>query len=212
MSSVAQPGAARAPAVNPFGMFDVGDVRALVEEFPLAWTMTPDGALAHASQLPLIGEYDADGRLVALIGHLARANPLARAMAAQCRINILFNGPSGYVSPEHAGRRNWAPTWNYAQLKIDAAVEIGAHLTSHSLDVLIGVTEHGRADPWQVREIADRYDVMAAAIIGFRARVLAVQGKFKLGQDEDAGTLHHILATHPDPVLVRWMRRLNAGR
>ncbi|MET4897636.1 FMN-binding negative transcriptional regulator [Sphingomonadaceae bacterium jetA1] len=207
MNTAAQPSVAN--PVSQFQRFSEEDVRALIAEFPLAWVSTPGGTIGLASQLPLVGEYDVAGRLVALIGHLPRANPLADALASQARATILFSGPSGYVSPEHAGRRDWAPTWNYAQAKVEADVEISADLTALSLDVLIDACEGGRANPWTVGEIAARYQGMAAAIIGFRATVTALQGRFKLGQDERPDTLRHILATHPDPVLVRWMRRFN---
>jgi transcriptional regulator len=203
-----QPAADRL-ASGPFARFAAEDVRALIAEFPLAWVMTPGGTMQLASQLPLVGDYDDAGGLVALIGHLARANPLAEALATHRRATVLFAGPSGYVSPEHAGRRDWAPTWNYAQVKIEADVEIGDELTPHALEVLIEASERGRPQPWRVEEIAARYDGMAAAIIGFRATVTALEGKFKLGQDERPDTLQHILATHPDTALVRWMQRFN---
>jgi transcriptional regulator len=53
---------------------------------------------------------------------------------------------------------------------------------------------------------------MLEAIVGFRAQVTRVAGKFKLGQDERPETLRSIVARHPDPVLVRWMRRFNEER
>jgi len=210
MSISAQPAADVIPAKS-FAHFTTDDVRALVAEFPLAWVSTPCGPIALASQLPLVGEYDDAGRLSALIGHLARANPLAEALATQRRSTILFSGPSGYVSPQYAGRRDWAPTWNYTQLKILADIEIGPDITPLALKVLIDASEHGRPEPWRVEEISSRYERMAAAIVGFRATVTTLEGKFKLGQDEHIDTLGHILATHPDPDLVRWMRRFNPG-
>jgi transcriptional regulator len=194
---------------GPFTTFAAADVRALVEQYPLAWVLVPDTDGMAASQLPLIGEYDADGRLVALIGHLARANPLADQLATSGRATILFDGPGGYVSPEHAGRRDWAPTWNHAHVKIAATVEIRPALTEMSLDLLVDAMERDRADPWHIGEIAHRYQGMLAAIIGFRATVTALEGRFKLGQDERPETLASILAQHPDPALVQWMQRLN---
>lgn len=195
-----------------FTDFDAADVRALIEGYPLAWVAAPDSDIATASLLPLIGEFGEDGSLRALIGHLARRNPLHARLAETGRATILFNGPSGYVSPEHAGRRDWAPTWNYAQLRIAADVRIDTDLTDLSLDVLVEAMERGRATPWSRDGIAERYSAMAGAIIGFRAEITALEGRFKLGQDEKVETLRAILASHPDPDLVRWMRRFNQGR
>lgn len=197
---------------SPFTQFDARDVRTLVAEHALAWVLTPGADIADASQLPLVGEYDDAGRLVALIGHLSRGNPLATSLAETRRAIILFSGPGGYVSPEHAGRRDWAPTWNHAHVKIAADIEIDAALTDHSLAVLIDAMEAERAVPWNAGEIADRSARLREQIIGFRATVTALEARFKLAQDERPETLHNILQNHPDRELVRWMQRFNAGR
>lgn len=195
-----------------FERFDNSDVRALIDGFPLAWVCGGPASAIEASQLPLIGIYDDDGNLVELIGHLMRSNPLYAALTQDARAAIMFNGPNAYVSPEHAGRRDWAPTWNYAQLRIGADVVFDEALTEYSLQVLIDAMESGRAAPWGVDELGDRYQGMLGRIIGFRATVTSVSGKFKMGQDETAETLHRILDTLPDADTAAWMRRFNKGR
>lgn len=197
---------------GPFSKFAAVDVRALIEAYPLAWVLAPGSDGMAASQLPLIGEYDAEGGLVALIGHLACANPLADQLAAARRATILFSGPDGYVSPEHAGRRDWAPTWNHLHVKIAADIELNPSLTQTSLNLLIDAMECDRAIPWHSDEIANRYRGMLQAIIGFRATVTAIVGRFKLGQDERPDTLRAILDSHGDAELTRWMRRFNEKR
>lgn len=199
--------------MNPlFEHFGDDDVRALIGEYPLAWVCARDGAANHASLLPLIGEYDADGALTHLVGHLARSNPLCTALQADPVALILFRGPQGYVSPGHAGLRDWAPTWNYAQLRIEGEPAFEPDITDEALDLLIDAMETGRPDPWAAAELGDRYAPMRRAIIGFRVRVTKLCGTFKLGQDERPETLRSILASLPDPALVRWMRRFNPER
>ncbi|MEG3179306.1 FMN-binding negative transcriptional regulator [Sphingomonas sp. LT1P40] len=205
---------AEAPLFERFGH---ADVRALIEDYPLAWvcggdTSKPGAGALEASLLPLIGVFDDDGRLVELIGHLMRSNPLYHALSAEGRTTILFNGPQGYVSPEHANRRDWAPTWNYAQVKLDGEIAFDDTLTEMSLRMLIDAMEAGRPQPWDVDELGDRYRAMLTRIIGFRVVVTGLSGKFKLGQDEDAVTLHAILDALPDDAMAEWMRRFNAGR
>lgn len=195
-----------------FERFGDADVRALIEAYPLAWVCGGAAAGMSASLLPLIGVYDEQGRLIELIGHLMRSNPLYAALGRDPRGTILFSGPDAYVSPEHAGRRDWAPTWNYAQLTIGAEFAFDAGLTEYSLQVLIDAMEAGRDRPWGVGELGPRYVRMLDRIIGFRARVTGLRGKFKLGQDEDPGTLHAILGVLPDAATVEWMRRFNKGR
>lgn len=201
-----------ADAARGFEDFDEADVRDLIAGHPLAWVVSGDAVPPAASPLPLIGAYDEAGRLVALIGHLARRNPLFKALSANPRALILCQGPQGYVSPEHALQPGWAPTWNYAQLTIEAELVFDERETERSLDTLIAPMERGRATPWTSREMGARYTGMLGAIIGFRASVVSVRGTFKLGQDERVETLQTILDRHPNKSLTAWMRRMNAGR
>lgn len=195
-----------------FDQFEKADVRALIEEFPLAWVCAGGAGAMEASLLPLVGRYDAEGRLVELIGHLMRSNPLYPALAADPRATILFRGPDAYVSPEHAGLRNWGPTWNYAQIKVGADVVFDEEFTGEALQILIDAMEAGRADPWRADELGERYETMLARIVGFRASVTSLAGKFKLGQDETDATLGSILGSLPDAGTRAWMRRFNKER
>src|SRR3546814_12791368 len=81
-----------------------------------------------------------------------RAKPRDSALRADGRATILFKGPDAYVSPEHAGERNWGPTWNYAQIKVGADVLLDEGLTEWSLQLLIDAMESGRAQPWAADE------------------------------------------------------------
>lgn len=195
-----------------FERFDGADVQKLVEDYPLAWVCGGGAADMEASLLPLIGRFDEQGTLVELIGHLMRSNPLYAALAADPRATILFRGPDSYISPEHAGLRDWGPTWNYAQIKIRADVTFDDDLTEPSLDLLIEAMEKGRLQPWSKEELGERYRAMLGRIIGFRATVTDLSGKFKLGQDEGKEALATIVDTLPDQAMVAWMRRFNGGR
>jgi transcriptional regulator len=193
-----------------FERYKADDVRDLISEFPLAWLCSGDGNAELASLLPLLGEYDADGNLTHLVGHMARVNPLFAALFQAPRASVLFKGPDGYVSPEQAGASNWAPTWNYAQVRVEADIVFEPERTEAALDLLIDAMADGAV--WDKGVLGARYPKMLGAIIGFRAVVTKTSAKFKLGQDEAPETLRRILALHSDPALVRWMRRFNEER
>jgi transcriptional regulator len=198
--------------VTLFERFDDADVRKLVTDYPLAWVCGGGAANMEASLLPLIGVYNEKGALVELIGHLMRSNPLHTVLNTDPRATILFHGPDSYVSPEHAGVRDWGPTWNYAQIKVRADLQFDDALTEPSLDLLVDAMEKGRLQPWSKEELGERYRGMLGRIIGFRATVTGLSGKFKLGQDENRETLATIVDTLPDDATVDWMRRFNEGR
>jgi transcriptional regulator len=160
----------------------------------------------------MLGEYDENGLLVRLIGHMSRRRSLHRILEANPATHFLFTGPQGYVSAEHSGRRSWGPTWNYAAVRVEAEVRFDAGRTAEAVARLAAACEAGRAEPWQPAELGSRYEGMLAAIIGFEARVITVDATFKLGQDEDDQVLGQLAANHPDPAMREWIRALNPGR
>lgn len=204
MASSAPPG--------PFGRFSPDDVRDLIAAYPLAWVCTADARTATPALLPLLGEQDADGRTVRLIGHMARRNPLAHSLQEDPAAKILFSGPQGYVSPAEAENPAWVPTWNYAQLSIDARIVFEPERTDAALAMLVDHMEQDRPVPWSVEDTGPRYGMLAAQVIGFRAEITELRGRFKLAQDENETTLRAILRNHRDPALVAWMERMNRAR
>lgn len=197
------------PASEDFGDAEVRD---LIAEYPLAWIVPKSGGGEAPSLLPLLAETDADGRLTALVGHMGRRNPLRAALEAEPRALVLFNGPQGYVSPGLVSDPAWAPTWNYAQLRIAATFRFEAEKTGEALDRLIAAMDHTERTGWTPALMGPRYERLSRAIIGFRAEVTEVGGRFKLGAEERIELLREILEGHPNADLVRWMRRQNADR
>src|SRR3546814_3996903 len=133
--------------------------------------------------------------------------PIAATLAADPRALFRFSGPHGYVSPESLTDRDWAPTWNFAVVRIEADVAFDDALTDRALRRLVTKMEAGRRPPWSVEEMGDRYPAMRAKVIGFRAVIRANTPRFKLGQDERPAVFAEIVASLPEPALVRWMRR-----
>ncbi|RYY28817.1 MAG: FMN-binding negative transcriptional regulator [Sphingomonadales bacterium] len=195
-----------------FERFVPDDVRALIASYPLAWMCASSASLLEAAVIPLVGVYDDGGRLCELVGHFPRRSELYAVLRQEPRATFLLCGPDSYISPAHAGKDDWAPTWNFAQLRIEAEVDVDARHTEPALNMLIDQMEASQPLPWSVTALGERYDGMLEHIIGFRARPLQIRGRFKLGQDEDAETLGRIMATLPaDPIRV-WMRRFAERR
>ena len=197
---------------SPFERFADADVTDLIAEYPLAWVCPRAVSAEQPSLLPLLAETDAQGKLVALIGHMARRNPLVASLTADRDAMLLFTGPQAYVSTALVSEPSWAPTWNYAQLRIAATIRFEPDKGGEALQRLLDAPGHEAATGWTTAMMGARYAPMEQAIIAFRAEVVQLEGRFKLGQDERPQQLREILRGHPDAALVRWMTRLNAAR
>lgn len=189
--------------LSRFHDYDPHHLRALISDYPLAWVTSRNNE--YASLLPLIGVFDEAGTLTELIGHFALSNPLADAFRKCSQTTVFFNGPHGYISPSQAGRRNWGPTWNYAQAKISGDVIVDSALTPDAIERLVTHVEKDMANPWRSAELGPRYDLLMQYIVGFRVEVSEVSAVFKLGQTEDRPTLDAIIFNLPDGELKDWM-------
>lgn len=194
-------------ADQPAKDYENRDLKRLISQYPLAWVCSENNQ--HASLLPLLGVFSDRGELVELIGHFARHNPLNDVFRTPAPATVYFTGPHGYISPSQAGRRNWGPTWNYAQARIWGEAVIDEALTPEAIDWLVDHMEKGRADPWTAQELGPRYDLLMPLIIAFRVKVNRVSAVFKLGQTEDDPTFASILSNLPDTELRAWMEDLS---
>jgi transcriptional regulator len=200
------------PLLSPFEQYTSRDVIDLINEYPLAWLCPTHADGTLATLLPLLPETDADGKLVSLLGHMSRRNPLHAALASDPAALVLFTGPQAYVSPARVSEPNWGPTWNYAQARIRTSVQFLPDAGGEALQSLLATMEAVEPTGWTTDRLGARYEPMERAIIAFRAQVVQCEAKFKLGQDERPERLQEILTRHPDQALVRWMRRFNRNR
>jgi len=191
---------------------DAADLVRLIAEYPLAWVVSHGAAGFGATPLPLLSETDAAGRVSALIGHFALANPQVAMLRASSRATILFMGPHGYISPQPVSQPEWAPTWNYAVAQFEVDIELLPQENDRALERLVTWMESTRRPPWTVARMGERYARMVQKIVAFRAHVLTAKGRFKLGQDESPQTLAELLAAMDDPALASWMREFNSQR
>lgn len=183
------------------------DVSDVINAYPMASIL---GLVEDPSTLdmPVLLETDASGKHVSLLGHLPRRSDLASTNEAQSRAVFIFRGPAGYISPAMAGRSNWAPTWNFITVKIIADISTDDQLTDEALRCTVAHMEKDQQSPWSVDQLGERYEKLKAAVIGFRARIISVSARFKLGQDENSETFEHIIGCLSDAKLKYWMLRM----
>jgi len=175
-------------------LFDLVDAN----PFGLLVTQSADGPVAT----PLPFHLDRGRRR--LEAHLARANPLADALADGTPVLCVFQGPHAYVSPRWFARPG-VPTWNYAAVQIRGPV---ARIddASRLLTIVDAATRRHEGDEPEAWTIDDLDDTMRAgllrSILGIEIAVEEIVGKVKLSQNRtrrDRRRIAAALSVSPAP-------------
>lgn len=170
----------------------IEELHRIVRENALGMVVTHTATGLEAHHLPLLLEAD-QGPHGALVGHVARANPLWQEIREGDPVLVVFRGAQGYVSPNwYPGKQEThrrVPTWNYEV--------VHAHGTVHVHDderfvrgLLARLTRAHEADqptPWKMGDApADYLAEQLRHIVGLEIRISRLEGKRKLNQHHTA--------------------------
>jgi transcriptional regulator len=194
---------------------DPDSIRRVLDGFPFATLISVVDGQPILSHVPILIEYAAAGQPQRAIGHLAAANPHAAQLGAGGAL-LVFQGPSGYVSP------NWyttpaqsVPTWNYVAVHLRGTLQRidTADGKRAIVDALSARHESRLENPWTSDKMSPALlDKMLDAIVGFQLTVTGVDAKFKLSQNrgaaDRAGVVQALEASGDAPslALAGWMR------
>ncbi|MBH9576901.1 FMN-binding negative transcriptional regulator [Inhella proteolytica] len=163
----------------------------LLRTHPLGTLVWQQADALEATPLPWLLRQHAG---LQLAGHVARANPLLKALAAgPLPVLVIFQGPQGYISPNwypsKAETERQVPTWNYSTVHahghLRAVDEAG--WVRELLDELTRQHEAALPKPWRLEDAAPGFiEQLQRVIVGIELQVERLEGKFKLGQDEQA--------------------------
>jgi len=151
---------------------------------------SPDGLVADHLPMLVKPEPKPWGTLQ---GHVARANPVWRALADIDETLVVFQGPQSYISPSwYPTKRETGkavPTWNYIVVHgrgVPRAIEDEAWLRNH-VEELTRANETARPEPWQVSDAPEDFAArLVRAIVGIEVPLASLVGKWKLGQNRPA--------------------------
>jgi transcriptional regulator len=169
---------------------DLDAMHALMDAHPLgAWVLRGDTGLV-ANHIPFLLDRS-QGPHGTLIGHVARANPAWRMLAAQTPSLVIFQGPDSYITPNwypgKADQGKVVPTWDYSVVHahgVARAVEDPAWLL-YMLERLTNRHEAVQPVPWKVKDAPRAYiNKLLRAIVGVEIRIERLEGKLKASQDE----------------------------
>lgn len=142
-----------------------------------------------------------------LEGHVARANPIWRALPAEALAMVLcadaYVRPGWYPSKAETGKA--VPTWLYVAIHLRGALTprtAPAWLRAH-VARLSEEGEAGRPEPWSASDAPEDYmAAMLRGIVGVSLAVREIEGVWKMNQHHAAENRNGVaagLAKAPDP-------------
>ncbi len=162
---------------------------ALMRAHPLATLVVSTGDGLTADLVPFL-LYADEGPCGTLRAHVARANPLWRALEGGAPCLVQFQGPQAYVSPSwyasKAVHHKVVPTWNYAvvQARGVARVTTDAAWLLRQLGDLTAAQEGQMPAPWHIGDAPPGFvDGLLPALVGIELPVERLQGKWKVSQN-----------------------------
>jgi transcriptional regulator len=173
-----------------------------------AWVCTADEQLV-ANHIPFVLDRD-HGTHGRLLGHVARANPVWRALNQGVPAVVMFMGPNAYITPAwYPGKLSHGkvvPTWNYVTVHA-RGVARAVDEPGWILDMLHRLTdaqEAPRGSRWKVSDAPAGYiEQMIRAVVGIEIPIDRLEGRLKLSQDEDhedrLGTVEGLMALSETP-------------
>ena len=199
-----------------FEVTDTAWCHALMRAQSFALMITADDTGApFATHLPILVD-ERRGPLGTLRGHVARANPHWRHLAAGRPTLVVFSGAHAYVSPSWYATHPAVPTWNYVAVHASgtgALVEDAEQVRALLAD-LVHVYASPGPEAWSFEALpADYVAGMQRGIVAFEIPIARLEGKAKLSQNRDAvdrGRTREALAASDDPV-ARAVAALMAG-
>ncbi|MBL6760489.1 MAG: FMN-binding negative transcriptional regulator [Ilumatobacteraceae bacterium] len=165
----------------------------------LATVVVSTGAGFEATPLPWMLRRSPESTL--LVGHVSKANPLARMLSEPVDAIVLVDGPDGYVSPSWYPSKvesgEVVPTWNYVSVHLHGRLSVihDAEWLREMVESLTIRYESEREQPWSVDDApADYLDRMLRGIVGLEFVVERVEGKAKLSQNRSEADRAGVIA------------------
>jgi transcriptional regulator len=166
---------------KPYRIEDQASLSALMRAYDFAIVLVPGEPDLAATHIPL--KLD-DGRQM-LIGHVAQANPIAKAIRDGKEAVAIFSGPHAYVSPTwYSEPDKNVPTWNYLAVHaFGHFIPLEGEAAERSLSSQIADFE----SDWRITNIELSQRVrLESAIQAFEFKIVRLVGKAKLSQNKPA--------------------------
>lgn len=175
---------------SQFEQPDIQVMHELIRNRPLATLVTLGANGIDANHIPLHLAPTPEPFGV-LRGHIARANPLWRDLAADVETLAIFHGPDAYISPSwYATKQETGkvvPTWNYAVVHAYGTLRIidDAAWVRAQLEALTQQNEAAFPEPWAVSDAPEEFTgKLIEAVVGVEMVITRLIGKWKVSQNQ----------------------------
>ena len=173
----------------------------LIREHPLGMLVTATAAGLEAEHLPFVLEAER-GPSGTLLAHVARANPVWRAVGEGDAVMVVFRGVQGYISPswypsKHEHHRH-VPTWNYEVVHVHGRIRVldDTKAVRGAVAKLTRQSEAGEPVPWKMGDApADYLASELAHIVAIEIAIERIEGKRKLSQNRDERDFRNVVET-----------------
>lgn len=146
-----------------------------------------------ATQVPMFID-ERNGKLF-LSGHIMKNTDHHRAFESNAAVLAVFTGAHTYVSASWYSEPGQASTWNY--LSVHARGVLRFLDQGALLEVLRRTTNHFENDPHSGANFEDLsleyVERLSKAIVAFEVEVTEIDNVFKLSQNRDRESYHHIM-------------------
>ncbi len=165
----------------------------LVSQNPFGTIVSMRDAELEATHLPFIMENNK------LIGHIARANPIANMDGQDCL--VIFQGENTYISPnfyptKHIHHKE-VPTWNYSAIHFYGKIKIIENKDEilKIISELTNIHEQVFETPWKVSDAPNDYiEKLLNAIVGIEISIEKTIAKSKLSQNKSEENKKGVIA------------------
>jgi transcriptional regulator len=172
-----------------FAESDIPRLHAFMAAHSFALLTSLHESRLFATHLPLLVDaVKSESDFGSLVGHVARANPQWRDLAAG-EVLAVFDGPHAYISPTWYAAENVVPTWNY--------VAVHAYGTAKLIEdeaSVLEVLRRTQPQPWSYAEDDAFVRKLAGAVVAFRIHITRLEGKWKLNQNHPAERRGRVIA------------------